>query len=127
MIIFRKVMDLSCGIDLSRGDKVTCNKNSYISLTPRIYEKGCGHRLYRCISDRDLSAWRPKSIVKTIYPRGKGPTQELYSSSRRTAVVPLFKNYMDIFIGYFSGLGNVSSPSSNEHGSWWASNIRPFD
>ena len=31
------------------------------------------------------------------------------------------------FISYFSGLGNVASPSSNEHGSWWASNIRPFD
>ena len=66
--------------------------------------------------------------IKTIYPRGKGPTQELYSSSRRTAVVPLFKNYMQFFFfGYFSGLGNVASPSSNEHGSWWASNIRLFD
>ena len=49
--------------------------------------------------------------IKTIYPRGKGPTQELYSSSRRTAVVPLFKNYMQfllgffllVFVGYFSG------------------------
>ena len=41
---------------------------------------------------------------------GKGPTQELYSSSRRTAVLPLFKNYMKFFFGYFSGLGNVASP-----------------
>ena len=39
------------------------------------------------------------SFFKTIYPRGKGPTQELYSSSRRTAVVPLFKNYMHFFYG----------------------------
>ena len=36
-------------------------------------------------------------LIKIIYPRGKGPTQELYSSSRRTAVVPLFKNYMQLF------------------------------
>ena len=64
--------------------------------------------------------------LKTIYPRWKGPTQELYSSSRRTAVVPLFKNYIQFF-WFFSGLGNVVSPSSNEHGSWWASNIRLFD
>ena len=63
---------------------------------------------------------------KIIYPRGIGPTYELYSSSRRTVVVPLLKNYMHFF-GYFSVLGNVASPSSNEHGSWWASNIRPLD
>ena len=52
--------------------------------------------------------------IKIIYPRGKGPTHELYSSSRRTAVVSLFKNYIQFF-GFFSGLGNVASPSSNEH------------
>ena len=33
----------------------------------------------------------------------------------------------NLFFGYFSGLGNIASPSSNEHGTWWASNIRPFD
>ena len=42
-----------------------------------------------------------KIKIKTIYPRGKGPTQELYSSSRRTAVVPLFKNYMQFFWLFF--------------------------
>ena len=31
-----------------------------------------------------------------------------------------------LFFGSFSWLENVSSPSSNEHGSRWASNIRPF-
>ena len=68
-----------------------------------------------------------KRAIKTTYPRGKGPRQELHSSSRRTAVVPLFKNYMQFSLLFFSGLGNVASPSSNEHGSWWASNIQPFD
>ena len=63
-------------------------------------------------------------FLRPFYPRGKEPTQELYSSSRRTAVVPLFKNCMHFF-GYISGLGNVASPSSNEHGSWWASNEHP--
>ena len=38
-----------------------------------------------------------KIKIKTIYPRGKGPTQELYSSSRRTAVVPLFKSHKYYF------------------------------
>ena len=57
-----------------------------------------------------------KIKVKTIYSRGKGPTQQLYSSSRRTAVVPLFKNFTCNFFGYFSGLGNVDSPSSNDTG-----------
>ena len=36
-------------------------------------------------------------FFKIIYPRGIGPTYELYSSSRRTAVVPLLKNYMQFF------------------------------
>ena len=60
-----------------------------------------------------------KIKIKIIYPRAKGPTQELYSSSRQTAVVPVLKNYMQFF-GYFSGLGNNAPPSRNEHGSWWA-------
>ena len=51
---------------------------------------------------------------KIIYPRGIGPTYELYSSSRRTAVVPCLRTTCNCF-GYFSGLGNVASPSSNEH------------
>ena len=38
---------------------------------------------------------------KTIYPLGKGPTYELYSSSRRATAVPLFKNYMQFFFGFF--------------------------
>ena len=38
-----------------------------------------------------------KIEIKTIYPRGKGSTQELYSSLRRTAVVPLLKNCMQFF------------------------------
>ena len=54
---------------------------------------------------------------KTIYPREKGPTQELYSSSRRTAVVPLFKNYM-LFFGYFLGWVMLLHPqaTSTDHG-----------
>ena len=39
--------------------------------------------------------------LKIIYPRGIGPTYELYSSSRRTAVVPLLKNYMQFFWLFF--------------------------
>ena len=39
--------------------------------------------------------------IKIIYPRGK----ELYSSSRRTAVVPLFKNYMLLFLVIAAELG----------------------
>ena len=39
----------------------------------------------------------PYFKVKTIYPRSKGPTEELYSSSRRTVVLPLLKNYMQFF------------------------------
>ena len=38
---------------------------------------------------------------KIIYPRGIGPAYELYSSSRRTAVVPLLKNYMQFFWLFF--------------------------
>ena len=60
----------------------------------------------------------------TIYPRGKGSTYELYSSPREADVASLFKNYIRYF-GYFSWLVNVASPSTNEHGTWWASNIRP--
>ena len=41
-------------------------------------------------------------VIKIIYPRGIGPTYELYSSSRRTAVVPLLKkNYMQFFWLFF--------------------------
>ena len=55
---------------------------------------------------------------KTIYPRGKGPTQELYSSSRRTAVVPLFKNYMQLFLVIFLGWAMLPHPqaTSTDHG-----------
>ena len=35
-----------------------------------------------------------------IYPRGIGPTHELYSSSRRNAVVPLLK----IFSYFYGGI-----------------------
>ena len=57
--------------------------------------------------------------TKTIYPRGKGPTQELYSSSRRTAVVPLFKNYMQFFfLVIFLGWVMLLHPqaTSTDHG-----------
>ena len=40
-------------------------------------------------------------FLRPFYPRGKEPTQELYSSSRRTAVVPLFKNFMQFFWLFF--------------------------
>ena len=39
--------------------------------------------------------------LRSFYPRGIGPTYELYSSSRRTAVVPLLKNYMHFFWLFF--------------------------
>ena len=55
---------------------------------------------------------------KTIYPRWKGPTQELYSSSLRTAVVPLFKNYMLIVLVIFLGWVMLLHPqaTSTDHG-----------
>ena len=46
--------------------------------------------------------------IKTIYPRGNGPTQELYSSSRRTAVVNLFKTIA--VLKDVSGVEVVTSP-----------------
>ena len=55
---------------------------------------------------------------KTIYLRWKGPKQELYSSSRRTAVVPLFKNYMQFFLVIFLGWVMLLHPqaTSTDHG-----------
>ena len=49
--------------------------------------------------------------VKTIYPREKGSTYELCSSSWQTAVVSLFKkcNFC-AFFDYFSGLGVLPHP-----------------
>ena len=56
--------------------------------------------------------------LKTIYPRWKGPTQELYSSSRRTAVVPLFKNYIQFFWFFFWAGVMLFHPqaTSTDHG-----------
>ena len=79
------------------------------------------------LSEMKLAERKYQNQFKIIYPRGIGPTYELYSSSRRSAAVPLLKKYMQFFFGYFSGLGKIASPSSNEHGSWRASNIRLFD
>ena len=36
-----------------------------------------------------LQSLQSKVKIKTFYARGKGPTQERYSSSRPTAVMPL--------------------------------------
>ena len=51
-------------------------------------------------------------MLKTVYPQGKEPTCQLFSSSQRTAVLPLFNIYMQFF-GYFSGLGNVLTCSND--------------
>ena len=56
------------------------------------------------------SSERNLKIIKIIYPRGVGPIYELYSSSRRTAVVSLLKNYMQFFLVIF--LGWVMLPRS---------------
>ena len=55
---------------------------------------------------------------KIIYPRGMGPTYELYSSSRRTAVVRLLKNYMQFFLVIFLGWVMLPHPqaTSTDHG-----------
>ena len=55
---------------------------------------------------------------KIIHPRGMGPTYELYSSSRRTAVVPLLKNYMQFFLVIFLGWVMLPHPqaTSTDHG-----------
>ena len=56
--------------------------------------------------------------IKIIYPRGIGPTYELYSSSRRTAVVPLLKNYMQFFLVIFLDWVMLPHPqaTSTDHG-----------
>ena len=56
--------------------------------------------------------------LKIIYSRGIGPTYELYSSSRRTAVVPLLKNYMQFFLVIFLGWIMLPHPkaTSTDHG-----------
>ena len=56
---------------------------------------GKGRTSKPCLA-KNISFFWPINI-KTIYPRGIGPTKELYSSSRQTTVVPLFMNYMNFF------------------------------
>ena len=60
--------------------------------------------------------------VKTIYPQGKEPKYELFSSLKRIAVSTLVYNYAFFWI-FLTGLGNVTSPSSSEQGLCWASII----
>ena len=61
-----------------------------------------------------------KLQIKTVYPQGKGPTYELFSSSRRTAVVPLLKIYMQCFLFLVIFLGWVlllyPQATSTDHG-----------
>ena len=54
----------------------------------------------------------PLELIKTIYPRSKGSTDELYSSSRRTVVVPLLKNYMQFFLFIFLGWVMLPQPQA---------------
>ena len=70
------------------------------------------------VSEFHIQATKTKIKIKTHYPQGKGPTQELYSSSRRTAVVPLFKNYMQFFVVIFLGWVMLLHPqtTSTDHG-----------
>ena len=66
-----------------------------------------------------------KFKIKTIYPRGRTNTRAVQLITANRCCTPVLTTCS--FFGYFSGLGKIASPSSNEHGSWWASNIRPFD
>ena len=62
-------------------------------------------------------------FFKTIHPRGKDQHKSCSAHHGEPLLCPCLRTTCNFF-GYFSGLGNVASPSSNEHGSWWASNIR---
>ena len=60
---------------------------------------------------RYVSDLKRVNSVKSIDPQGKGPTNELFSSSRRTAVVSLLKIYTQCFC-YFSGLVMLPHPQA---------------
>ena len=73
------------------------------------------HNLFCKIKKRKNSN---KTCLRSFYPRGIGPTYELYSSSRRTAVVPLLKNYMQFFLVIFLGWVMLPHPQATitDHG-----------
>ena len=49
------------------------------------------------------------------------------SGLHREQLLRPWLRYPCSFFRFFSWLVNVAPPSSNEHGSWWVSNIGPFD
>ena len=74
--------------------------------------------------------YRPRRLrlrLKPFIHRGKDQHKSCTAHHGEPLLCPCLRTTCNFFFGYFSGLGNVASPSSNEHGSWWASNFRPFD
>ena len=49
----------------------------------------------------------------TVYPQGKRPLYKLFSSTRRTAVVPLLKNYMNFFWLFLTSTDHGGSRTSD--------------
>ena len=64
--------------------------------------------------------------LRTFIHGGKDQHKSCTAHHGESLLCPCLRTTCNFF-GYFSGLGNFASPSSNEHGSWWASKIRSFD
>ena len=79
------------------------------------------------ISMRKVLILGSKRNIWPFIHGGKDQHKSCTAHHGEPLLCPCLRTTCNYFFGYFSGLRYVASPSSNEHGSWWASNIRPFD
>ena len=73
-----------------------------------------------------IIVWQLNLRLRPFIHGGKDEHKSCTAHHGEPVLCPCLRTTCNLF-GYFSGLGKVASPSSNEHGSWWAWNIRPFD